>query len=274
MNFTTTTPTEIHQAALNAALAAKQQREESLRKVAESKEDVSANDSAVAQMDVLRKALGSCANRAMLFSTPLYCINEAFSANSFPNDAEWVERGGLSVHDKVLDIGCGDGRAILRAAELGASAVGYEINEERAKEAVTNITACSQEIQARVMVHALNCVEVIDTQLADGVTFVFLYLTPRGLKKCLKYFRANKSVLRVVSYVNPFRELAKDGGGAVSCRKIWCESNDPKERAMGVKFPIFCYKFGGEKVEEEEEEEEEEKEVAPLSTPTPTTKDL
>jgi SAM-dependent methyltransferase len=258
MNVTAATPSETHQAALEAALAAKRSREESLRKVSESKDDVSPNDSDVAQMDVLRQALGSCANRARLFSTPVYCINEAFSVNSFPDDAEWVERGGLTSLDKVLDIGCGDGRAILRAAELGASAVGYEINEERAKEAVTNIAACSADVQARVIVHVLNCVEVIDTQLADGVTFVFLYLTPRGLKKCLKYFRANKRVLRVVSYINPFRELSKDGGGAVPCRKIWCDSSNPKEREMGVKFPIFCYKFGGEKEEEEDEKEEAE----------------
>ena len=241
MNFTAA---EVHKVALQKALEAKKSRELALIKVAEQKEDVSATDVDTAKMDVLRKALGSCANRACLFSTPAYSINVAFSPESFPTDAEWVAKGGLTATDKVLDIGCGDGRSIIRAAELGATAIGYEINDDRAAEAVTNIASCSTEIQQRVQVYALNCVEVIDTQLADGVTFVYLYLTPRGLKKCLKYFRANPTPLRVVSYVNPFRELHKDGGKKVPCRKIWCESDNEKEREMGVKFPIFCYTFG------------------------------
>jgi hypothetical protein len=235
----------IHRAALEKALAAKKARALALLKVAESKE-VSASDVDIAKMNVLRKALGACANRACLFSTPAYCYNTAFSPESYPDDADWVERGGLSSSDKVLDIGCGDGRTIIRAAEMGASAVGYEINEDRATEAVANVAACAEDIQQRVEVYALNCIEVIDTQLADGITFVFLYLTPRGLKKCLKYFRANPTPLRVVSYVNPFRELQKDGGAKVPCRKIWCEPDDPKEREMGIKFPIFCYTFGGD----------------------------
>ena len=205
----------IHRAALEKALAAKKARALALLKVAESKDEVSASDVDIAKMNVLRKALGACANRACLFSTPAYCYNTAFSPESYPDDADWVERGGLSSSDKVLDIGCGDGRTIIRAAEMGASAVGYEINEDRAAEAVANVAACAEDIQQRVEVYALNCIEVIDTQLADGITFVFLYLTPRGLKKCLKYFRANPTPLRVVSYVNPFRELQKDGGAKV-----------------------------------------------------------
>ena len=34
-------------------------------------------------------------------------------------------------------------------------------------------------------------------------------------------------------------------GERVPGRKIWCESTNPREREMGVKFPLYCYHFGG-----------------------------
>ena len=226
---------KIHAEALSRALAAKSARRTAQEK--EEEEDAS---------DKLRRALGSCANREQLFSTPDYCIDKAFSPEAFPDDAEWVASGGLGPHDKILDIGCGDGRAIIKAAKRGARAVGYEINDQRAEEALANVAAESDpNVRSRIEVHALNCVEVIDTALADGVTFVFMYLTPRGIRKLLKYFRANPRPLRVVSYVNPIREGTQfRPGDRIPGRKLWCESNRPSERELGVKFPIYCYRFG------------------------------
>ena len=40
----------------------------------------------------------------------------------------------LGTPDKVIDVGCGDGRFLLEAAKRGASAVGLEIDAERAEE--------------------------------------------------------------------------------------------------------------------------------------------
>ena len=39
-----------------------------------------------------------------------------------------VELAGLSPGDTILELGCGDGRVLLRAARHGLNAVGYEIN--------------------------------------------------------------------------------------------------------------------------------------------------
>ena len=198
-------------------------------------------------MDELRRALSACANRERLFTTPDYAIDVAFSAAAFPDDEDWVARGGLGPQDKVLDLGCGDGRALINAARRGARAVGYEINEKRAEEARGNVSALADpEARARIEVITLNAVEVIDTCLADGVTFVFMYLTPRGLRKLLKYFRQNPRRLRVVSYINPIHEGGYLRAGAkVPGRRVWCASMKPSEQAMGVKYPLYCYQFGG-----------------------------
>ena len=152
-------------------------------------------------------------------------------------------QGGISDKDKVLDIGCGDGRALLMAASRGARAVGYEINDNRAREAEEKIREAGVHKLAKV--YALNAIEVIDTALADGVTFVFMYLTPRGLRKILKYLRANPRPLRVVSYMNPIHEGSQFRAGPMVPydQKLWCESDKAAEREKGVKFPLYCYRF-------------------------------
>ena len=241
----------IHAERLAAALTAKRTRD---RVLSERAEGTSAPGPIDAKMAELRRALGSCANRERLFTTPDYAIDAAFSSASFPDDRDWVERGGLGPHDKVLDLGCGDGRALIRAARRGATAVGYEINDARAEEARANVAREPEEVRARIQVITLNCVEVIDTCLADGITFVFMYLTPRGLRKLLKYFRANPRSLRVVSYINPIQEGTQWKAGAkVPGRKVWVASTNPREEGMGVKFPLYCYRFGGGSVGEHEQ---------------------
>ena len=44
----------------------------------------------------------------------------------------------LGAQDKVIDVGCGDGRFLLEAAKRGAHAVGLEIDAERAAAARAN----------------------------------------------------------------------------------------------------------------------------------------
>jgi SAM-dependent methyltransferase len=254
----------IHAERLSLALAAKATRDAALaaRKGSssssssaaeeeEKEEDAAAAGAEIemdaAKMEEMRRALGACANRERLFTTPDYAIDVAFSAAAFPDDEEWVARGGLGPQDKVLDLGCGAGPALIKAARRGAQAVGYEINEKRAEEARRNVAALPDpEVRARIEVIALNAVEVIDTCLADGVTYVFMYLTPRGIRKLLKYFRQNPRRLRVVSYINPMHEGGYLRPGAkVPGRKVWCASPNPNEQKLGVKFPLYCYEFGG-----------------------------
>jgi hypothetical protein len=149
----------------------------------------------------------------------------------------------------VLDIGCGDGRALVEAARVGARSEGYEIDDARAAEACQAVAAARAAAAAQdrpfplVRVHAINAIEVIDTALEDGVTLVFMYLTPPGLLKVLKYLRQASRPLKVITYVYPLREPASRGGALLPCRKIWCAPDDAWQREQGVKFPIHIYSF-------------------------------
>ena len=128
----------------------------------------------------LRKTLGSCA--AANSSSPHPCTA---SEPHFP----WMHSpmtksgsptaGELCSRDKILDVGCGDGRALICAAsgghghrlrDTGRSCAG---GAQLAREA-------GQEVESLVRVICLNAIEVIDTALADAVTFpIFLFDAPR-----------------------------------------------------------------------------------------------
>ena len=175
-----------------------------------------------------RKACSSLAPQGALHSTPVPIIRRAF------------EEVGLTAGDRVLDVGCGDGRALLLAAEeFGASGVGYEYDEARAEETASVIR--SRGLEGRVEIVCRNAMEVIDSALADGITVVFLYLSGRGLRKVLRYLRMNKSSLRVITYVYSFQGLSEEE--QATQRKVWCSSGiaDNDE----VRFPIFIQRLGG-----------------------------
>ena len=83
--------------------------------------------------------------------------------------------------DVVADLGCGDGRMLLRVARLGAHAVGFEVNEWCIRR--------SRRAAERARVGAL--VEVVDADLLQldrhprftASTVVYVYLMPKVLRR-------------------------------------------------------------------------------------------
>ena len=104
----------------------------------------------------------------------------------------------LGAADKVIDVGCGDGRFLLEAARRGARAVGLEIDAERAEAARAN--GC-------VDVRTCNALDEAEWSKAfdDGVTCAFLYLVPRGLRLVAPRLieRSKTRPIRVVTYMAP-----------------------------------------------------------------------
>jgi SAM-dependent methyltransferase len=97
--------------------------------------------------------------------------------------------------DLLYDLGCGDGRIVVRAAEkYGCRAVGFDIDPDRVQEAREN--ARRQGVDDRVKIVEQD-VLTLDLAEADVVT---LYLLPRLNEKLLPQLRRLKPGARVVSH--------------------------------------------------------------------------
>lgn len=105
------------------------------------------------------------APRKTLHSTPLRVFSGA------------LELLHVNAGDVLYDVGCGDGRLVVRAAQThGIRAVGIEIDRER----VLQARRAAQEagVAHLVTIHHGNA---LDFDFADA-TIVFLFLIERGLR--------------------------------------------------------------------------------------------
>lgn len=88
---------------------------------------------------------------------------------------EMLSIAELKPGETVYDLGCGDGRIVMLASgEIGARAVGYELESELVKKARDKILELHLEDRATIVQDDLFNA---DTAVADVVT---MYLTPRG----------------------------------------------------------------------------------------------
>jgi SAM-dependent methyltransferase len=199
------------------------------------------------------------APRKVLHSTPPYVLAAAF------------ELAELRPTDLLLDVGCGDGRALVAAArEIGSRGIGWEINPDRSAEATEAVSGAG--LGDRVAIHTGNVLSDAEPQLwelfgavlrgeapprealapagvgcraeCDGLV-VLLYLTEYGVRKLLPLLLEAAAArdpalgpIRVLSYVYPFpRECGR--GSAPPERKQWCADPENLDRS----FPLFFYAF-------------------------------
>jgi ubiquinone/menaquinone biosynthesis C-methylase UbiE len=115
--------------------------------------------------------------------------------------------------DKVIDLGCGDGRIVITAAQkYGARGAGVDIDPERIKEA--NENARRAGVEKLVVFQEAN---LFDADISDA-TVVTLYLLPDvNLKLRPKLLKVLKPGTRIVSHSfnmgdwKPEKELNVDG---------------------------------------------------------------
>ena len=96
-----------------------------------------------------------------------------------------LEGIGLASKDTLIDVGCGDGRVVIKAAEtFKCQAVGVEFNPDQAQLAKENAAASSAS--GRISIHQANAVDV-DLSIAS---VVFLFLPKSVLAEVLPDLRA------------------------------------------------------------------------------------
>lgn len=123
----------------------------------------------------------------------------------------------LQANDKVVDLGCGDGKVLLRWAQetttksVPSSFVGIDIDQDRieiASRTLEELKAQGRLVNANVSFHCRNALDCQD--LLDGATVFFLYLIPRGLRlvkpllmKQLENSTGMTQEIRVITYMSP-----------------------------------------------------------------------
>ena len=118
-----------------------------------------------------------------------------------------IELLHIKENDKIIDLGCGDGRIIFKAAQMkNCSGVGIDINKDLIEE-------CSKKMEELNLNNKIQfCVDDFSREDFDfyNCNCVCFYLVPKILKiienKIKKYIREDRS-RRVVSIRFPFRNL-------------------------------------------------------------------
>lgn len=116
---------------------------------------------------------------------------------------EMLRVAEIQPNDILYDLGCGDGRIVITAAQkYGIRAVGYEINPDLVK-------------VAKSRVGFLNAVEIkqqdILTVDLTPATVIALYLFPELNKKLVPQFKKMSAGSRIVSHYHKVPGLIEDG---------------------------------------------------------------
>ena len=137
-----------------------------------------------------------------------------------------LEAGRVRPGDVVYDLGAGDGRIVITAAQkFGARAVGVELSEELFRSATARIQAMGLENRVR-MIHA----NLLDVDLSEASVVTIYLLTSSNLKLKPNLEKYLKPGARVVS--NDFEIRG------------WNPAQTVKIKADGATHTIYVYDIG------------------------------
>jgi precorrin-6B methylase 2 len=128
-----------------------------------------------------------------------------------------LEVAGVNKDDIVYDLGCGDGRIVITAAEKkGARGVGIDINPQRIRE--SNKNAQRANVADRVQFIQQ---DLFTTDLSEATVVTLYLLSTVNLKLRPKLFRELKPGTRIVSHAFDMKDWQVDQFERVSHSKIY-----------------------------------------------------
>jgi uncharacterized protein (TIGR03000 family) len=108
--------------------------------------------------------------------------------------------------DVVWDLGCGDGRIPVTAAkEFGCKARGFDIDPERVKDSLANVTKSGVEPLVTIEKS-----DIFTLDLSNGPSVVTLYLLPRLNAKLLPQLRKLPPGTRIISVAHRMADIKPD----------------------------------------------------------------
>lgn len=159
-----------------------------------------------------------------LHSTPLNVIEEALKYVKLKKEDNHV----------LYDIGCGDGRCVVYAAEkYGIQCVGIEINPMRAEKA----RQCVKEKGLEHLVE-IKCGNALEMNLSQG-TMMFLFLTKRGLRLLAPQLSSIDHPVYLITYLYDFPQDVVKSMNLEMIKKQFCKN--PNNSGS---FPFYIYRKG------------------------------
>src|SRR5262249_48818627 len=126
-----------------------------------------------------------------------------------------LELAKVRKDDVVYDLGCGDGRILVRAVQkYGCRAVGFDIDPRRVKQTQDNLRKNKVEERARVEEKDLFRVDL------RPATVITLYLSPKYNAKLIPQLEKMRPGARIVSHL-----FAIDGARPDKRIECWSESD-------------------------------------------------
>jgi SAM-dependent methyltransferase len=137
-----------------------------------------------------------------------------------------IQLGNVDAKDVVYDLGCGDGRLVITAAQKGARAMGVDLNPARIAEA--NANAKKAGVTNRVQFKVANLFET-DVSPASVVT---LYLLPEvNMKIRPQLWKQLKVGTRVVSHAFDMGDWAPEQTVRVDGKTIYAWTITEKQKS-------------------------------------------
>jgi ribosomal protein L11 methylase PrmA len=107
-----------------------------------------------------------------------------------------LKMAGVTKQDTVYDLGCGDGRIVITAAQKhGARGVGIDIDPERVKEATANVRKAGVADRVNIVRG-----DLFEADISSATVVTLYLLTDLNLKLRPKLLRELKPGTRVVSH--------------------------------------------------------------------------
>jgi SAM-dependent methyltransferase len=130
---------------------------------------------------------------------------------------EMLKLAGVKAGDVVYDLGCGDGRIVITAAQrYGARGIGIDIDPQRIKEATANAQKAGVTDRVKFMQ-----ADLFETNISEA-NVVTLYLLPSlNLKLQPKLMRELRAGSRVVSHSFDMGDWKADREQDVNGRHIY-----------------------------------------------------
>jgi tRNA A58 N-methylase Trm61 len=115
-----------------------------------------------------------------------------------PNDVVdgMLKLAGVSKKDTVYDLGCGDGRIVITAAQkFGARGVGIDIDPERIREATDNVSKAGVADRVKIVRG-----DLFQADISEATVVTLYLLTDLNLKLRPKLLKDLKPGTRIVSH--------------------------------------------------------------------------